>query len=325
MRKADICIRGHKRVEGNLDKHSSCLMCQKERRRAITGIPIESFDPANYVRMCLECGEQIELSKVVRGSFRKTTEVKYCSISCGVKASGKRIKIEIFSWYGTVCVCCGLSDLCFLTLDHVNDDGTREYVYGVNCAAGVHHYKRLRKAGFENRPRDLQVLCWNCQWGKKLHNGFCPHNPDRDLRILPSLLIDATVESKLETSSNTMKTAPPVTTIPGKMIPTQGPYVAGVGAIPAQTKSHNLPVRKETRGDKMMENQGPSKANMGAIPSKTRSHNVPSQPETVGGMQAGGMMPPNMLSGHDRMSPANADVHKSWKNKGKYSMSNQDA
>jgi hypothetical protein len=117
----------------------------------------------------------------------------------------------------------------------------------------------------------------------------------------------------------------PTTQIPGKMVPTSGPYVAGIGAIPDKTKSHMVPGRAEQNGNKARVNSGPSKSDMGAIPAKTKSHVVPPMQEMSGGAQAGGVMPPIMLSGHDRMSPASADVHKKWSNKGKYSMSNQDA
>jgi hypothetical protein len=122
-----------------------------------------------------------------------------------------------------------------------------------------------------------------------------------------------------------MKTAPPVTSIPGKMMPNQGPYKKDMGAIPEKTKSHSVPARKEVNGNKAMKNQGPSKMDMGAIPAKTKSHSVPSHEETMGGMQAGGMMPPVNQSGEGHMSVSspNADVHKSWKKKG-YSMNNMD-
>ena len=122
-----------------------------------------------------------------------------------------------------------------------------------------------------------------------------------------------------------MKKEMPTTQIPGKMVPTSGPYVPGIGAIPDHTRSHAVPGRKETVGNKAMVNQGPSRPGQGAIPSTTKSHVVPPRQEMSGGAQAGGVMPPIMLSGHDRMSPANADVHKKWSNKGKYSTSNQDA
>lgn len=108
------------------------------------------------------------------------------------------LKQEVLGWYGGTCVCCGESCLDFLTLDHIDDSGIKENsTLGLdaesnqargsnsnrkNASTGFHLYNRIRKLGFENRPLILQVLCWNCQWGKRLNNGFCPHHPEKDLR-----------------------------------------------------------------------------------------------------------------------------------------------
>jgi hypothetical protein len=109
----------------------------------------------------------------------------------------RKIKNEIFLWYGGKCRCCGESLLDCLTLDHINDDGAREIrntglqsrlrfarMSGLSLESrcGWHLYQKLRKAGYEKRPLDLQVLCWNCQWGKRLNNGFCPHHSEVDLK-----------------------------------------------------------------------------------------------------------------------------------------------
>lgn len=71
----------------------------------------------------------------------------------------------------------------------MHDDGAREggglqarIRMSITNTAGFHFYWKLKKIGFENRPLDLQVLCWNCQWGKRLNNGFCPHHPEINLR-----------------------------------------------------------------------------------------------------------------------------------------------
>jgi hypothetical protein len=116
---------------------------------------------------------------------------------CDKRVARERLQIikrTVMDWYGGKCRCCGeCSNLMFLTIDHVNDDGKREY-NGIPCAkrigntkgggAGAALYSRIHAKGFDARPKDLQVLCWNCQWGKQLGKGFCPHHPDIDLRIV---------------------------------------------------------------------------------------------------------------------------------------------
>jgi hypothetical protein len=106
----------------------------------------------------------------------------------------RTLKKLVLSWYGGRCVCCGIAILDFLTLDHIFDDGGREELSTSRtitqsgrplprriCAGNI-FYSKIKKLGYEKRPKDLQILCWNCQWGKRLNNGFCPHHNDVDLR-----------------------------------------------------------------------------------------------------------------------------------------------
>lgn len=78
--------------------------------------------------------------------------------------------------YGGKCVCCGESELKFLTLDHINRDGNehRKALLGKSDGrAGVMFYRKLRQAGYPNGT-PLQVLCWNCHMAKDKY-GECPH------------------------------------------------------------------------------------------------------------------------------------------------------
>jgi hypothetical protein len=88
------------------------------------------------------------------------------------------IKVAVFDAYGgPVCVCCGEQHIAFLTLDHVNDDGAthRRSIKGRNNgSAGSAFYHYLKMNGYPNDP-PLQVLCANCNQGKRGNNGVCPH------------------------------------------------------------------------------------------------------------------------------------------------------
>src|SRR6266851_8562638 len=79
------------------------------------------------------------------------------------------LKKEIMSHYGALCACCGESEIVFLSIDHINGDGyqRRKLEHG----AGQKFYYWLKKNGF---PSDFQILCFNCNWAKRL--GECPHN-----------------------------------------------------------------------------------------------------------------------------------------------------
>jgi len=78
-------------------------------------------------------------------------------------------KDTVFLHYGNKCNCCGETSKEFLTVDHVNNDGTKfRRNYGLE---GSSFYAWIVK---NNYPTDLQLLCMNCNWGKRWI-GTCPH------------------------------------------------------------------------------------------------------------------------------------------------------
>lgn len=85
------------------------------------------------------------------------------------------VKEEVFKAYGGwVCNCCGEREKAFLTIDHVNNDG---------CEKRKEHghsnrfYRWLRRNGY---PDGYQVLCMNCNFGKHMNDGVCPHQGRRN-------------------------------------------------------------------------------------------------------------------------------------------------
>ena len=85
-----------------------------------------------------------------------------------------KLKADGIAAYGGCCQCCGETELDFLTCDHVKGGGNK-------------HRAELKKQGQfggggmwlvakkEKYPPTYRVLCWNCQWGARLHNGVCTH------------------------------------------------------------------------------------------------------------------------------------------------------
>jgi hypothetical protein len=84
-----------------------------------------------------------------------------------------RIKADVIKKYGGSCKCCGESKVAFLTVDHINNDGTALRKSGAHSGGG-HFYKRLLKLPVNPT---LQILCWNCNMGRKI-TGVCPHRDD---------------------------------------------------------------------------------------------------------------------------------------------------
>lgn len=89
-----------------------------------------------------------------------------------VKAQSAIIKDQVFTAYGGwICNCCGEQERAFLTIDHMLNDGyklRKEKVHGHS----TRFYRWLKNNGY---PKDFQVLCMNCNFGKRMNNGVCPH------------------------------------------------------------------------------------------------------------------------------------------------------
>lgn len=85
-------------------------------------------------------------------------------------ASDRKFKDVVFQAYGGwVCKCCGETERAFLSIDHVSNDGYKmRAVHGHSSTL----YRWLRKNNF---PSGFQVLCMNCNFGKRMNNGVCPH------------------------------------------------------------------------------------------------------------------------------------------------------
>lgn len=100
--------------------------------------------------------------------YRKTPEGQLAL----KKARDKQIdkyRQPVLKHYGKVCKCCGEKTEKLLTLDHVNNDGKehRERFRGVT-------YKIFKDVIDKKFPKDYQILCMNCNWGRSCF-GICPH------------------------------------------------------------------------------------------------------------------------------------------------------
>jgi hypothetical protein len=89
----------------------------------------------------------------------------------------KEYKKNIIDHYGGECKCCGITNIKFLTIDHINNDGfklkNRENGKKVkNRGGGYLYYEKIIK---NNYPSDLQILCFNCNIARQQNGGICPH------------------------------------------------------------------------------------------------------------------------------------------------------
>ena len=92
--------------------------------------------------------------------YQKTFQKTYC----------QKFRNIVLNAYGNKCQCCGEITNEFLAIDHINGNGKKHKNDVVkNC--GTQYYRWIIRNNF---PKDLQILCHNCNMAKGFY-GKCPH------------------------------------------------------------------------------------------------------------------------------------------------------
>ena len=179
-------------------KERSAKRPARRRQNREAGLCSCGKDRAENRKSCAACLESASKSKARRkssgkcvgcGSEKQSSDSAYCPKclqyfvnwrkskprgynSASVKKYYKQLKDETFNAYGGwTCACCGESDPKFLSFDHVYDDGhVDRKMFGDNRILWI----QLRKQGFPEKNR-YQILCFNCNFGRAINGGFCPH------------------------------------------------------------------------------------------------------------------------------------------------------
>jgi hypothetical protein len=91
------------------------------------------------------------------------------------KARRDALRAELIAAYGGKCECCGERQPLFLTIDHVNNDGAahRRFLREENRTTPSELVIRDLKA--RGWPKDVRLLCYNCNCGRARNGGVCPH------------------------------------------------------------------------------------------------------------------------------------------------------
>lgn len=123
---------------------------------------------------CTSCSRRHSETTKMCDLCKRKKQIKARAEGPGIRA---RLKTEALNAYGNgLCACCGEPDERFLTLDHVNNDGAEHRrslsIWGQSM--GSVFYRRMKSLGYPNDP-PLQVLCFNCNNGKRVNKGVCPH------------------------------------------------------------------------------------------------------------------------------------------------------
>lgn len=110
--------------------------------------------------------------EMLRKSRRKYKSTHKDEVRCLQKDYRLRNKKKVFIHYGgspPTCACCGEKVIEFLSLDHMNGGGSKH-----RLSVGGHTDQVYRWIIKNNFPQGFQILCMNCNWGKRLCN-VCPH------------------------------------------------------------------------------------------------------------------------------------------------------
>jgi len=139
------------------DGFKSCEKCAKISRDSKR----KSQSKRRVSGLCIQCGIRPPL-----------VSEHYCGLCLRQRAKTKRdryfaVKDEVFSNYGGYkCNCCGETTSEFLTIDHIHGGGKQH-----RKEIKIDFYLWLKRNNF---PDGFQVLCMNCQFGRK-KCGECPH------------------------------------------------------------------------------------------------------------------------------------------------------
>jgi hypothetical protein len=110
---------------------------------------------------------QEECKEKTRVHYRENKD----KVLSGGKAHRAVLINKILEHYGKKCACCGETTEKFLTIDHINNDGTKQRKEsGIKGSYSMYVWL-IRN----NYPPEFQILCYNCNLGKARNGGVCPH------------------------------------------------------------------------------------------------------------------------------------------------------
>lgn len=148
-----------------------CSMCGRT-------LPISEFNKKlkGHQPNCKECRKKFPSNDPVRKkettklwTLKNIEQVKK-QRSAYYKVKMDEIREEWLEAYGRKCTCCGETNWKFLTLEHLNGDGS---LHRKEVGSHLGIFQDLKKRGW---PKDAYtILCYNCNLGKARNGGICPH------------------------------------------------------------------------------------------------------------------------------------------------------
>jgi hypothetical protein len=126
--------------------------------------------PKCKARPCEIAGTKSDGNKYYRTECWKCRSIRNPNYDIHRKTYRWKLKIDTIKHYGGKCECCNEKEILFLTIDHINGGGNK---HRKEIGSGFQIYRWLKQQKY---PKDFRVLCFNCNCGRQLNNGICPHH-----------------------------------------------------------------------------------------------------------------------------------------------------
>ena len=127
--------------------------------------------------------ERLKAGLCTRCKIKNDSHSKYYCNKCLKHANQIRrknyfkLRLEVISHYSNktmICACCSENNIKFLTIDHINNDGSlQRRKIKDETGKSILMYRYLKNKSF---PSGFQVLCFNCNCGKSTNGGKCPYD-----------------------------------------------------------------------------------------------------------------------------------------------------
>lgn len=122
--------------------------------------------------MCTRCGQQPGVRKdyKIQSTCAECKDARKDRAKLRIKNPKlffRALRQSVIEHLGAKCVCCQEAEPLFLHLEHSNNDGKTE-----RSDAAM---KRMMKGVLAGTRPDIRLMCSNCNCGRQLNGGVCPH------------------------------------------------------------------------------------------------------------------------------------------------------
>lgn len=148
-----------RRVRFIVDGKVPCAVCKKQK--STTDFHKSKASPIGVCYVCKPCTAE-RAAEWYKANIEKAPH--------HWKVAQRNRKVKALSFYSNgapVCACCGITELAFLTIDHINGNGAAHR----RSIGRVNFYAWLIRNEY---PDGFQVLCYNCNCAKR-DGAECPH------------------------------------------------------------------------------------------------------------------------------------------------------